>query len=486
MVEIADPFLTAHKVENFFDLGTALSSISIRDQMIRARMFIDRAFEQELIGQDRSLLVIGAGAAGVTAGIRAAQFRVPTTVVERNDHPFECQAGCSTRYIDPTLYDWAVDHWPNAAFPWSGTPDMPLECTANWANRLASSWEQQLGQAHADLSHLSIRCGWEVIDAPLGPESDGLISVKMRSREGHLSTERFRTIVWCGGWGHEAHQLANFTSYRFWDTDHIAERNLGLSRPPRVLISGGGDGALQDLLRVLTGQSAHQILEILRNDQTIRRAIDAIEPVIQSKEDQAQRAMTWSRTRIHDHRIQQRLHDVHLDQVRWLLNTSNAAPAVGHHLPVMLRKPFPATVELAHSCSHFSRCYPLNRFLSLLFIEYLRAQGNTNFRLRSYTITKDIRGTNNHTCPTAGAPLDCWGHPHEVSFEKSECSQFNTGDPHGAEVFDVILLRHSPISEPPPRRRNTISVRDGAGNPHNPSTKVEVVERRHALPYHVP
>src|SRR5437879_3176765 len=106
------PALFAHHVTPLlFDIGSRLSPASIRDQMIRGKLIADRAREERLIGPTRPLLVIGAGAGGATAALVASMSGVPTLLVDSAPRPFSVQASCSTRYVDPTQYDWPVDTW---------------------------------------------------------------------------------------------------------------------------------------------------------------------------------------------------------------------------------------------------------------------------------------------------------------------------------------------------------------------------------------
>jgi hypothetical protein len=75
----------------------------------------------------------------------------------------------------------------------------------------------------------------------------------------------FRFILWATGFGKEMCEIPTGapTPYRghpFWDTDKFEAPNCGLSPSPRVLITGSGDGALQDFLRVATKlKSAEEI-----------------------------------------------------------------------------------------------------------------------------------------------------------------------------------------------------------------------------------
>src|ERR1039457_695001 len=125
---MADPFLLAHHVApRVFNISGRLTPVSLKDQMIRGRLFVDRAYENGEISsaRDRGLLVIGGGACGIPAAIRAAQYKVSATVVERSPRLFDLQAGCRTRWLDPAQYDWPLDHWTAGYFPWAGGT-MPL------------------------------------------------------------------------------------------------------------------------------------------------------------------------------------------------------------------------------------------------------------------------------------------------------------------------------------------------------------------------
>ncbi len=71
--------------------------------MVRGRMLIDRAIEANLIGPDEILLVIGAGACGATAAVRAAERDIKTLLIDKNSYvndeptPFRLQHQCKTR-----------------------------------------------------------------------------------------------------------------------------------------------------------------------------------------------------------------------------------------------------------------------------------------------------------------------------------------------------------------------------------------------------
>ena len=78
---MGDPILDAHQVvPGFFVISGPLAPISIRDQMIRGQLLVERLLEKRTIvptgniGPDSKfgVVIVGAGAAGVTAAITAA------------------------------------------------------------------------------------------------------------------------------------------------------------------------------------------------------------------------------------------------------------------------------------------------------------------------------------------------------------------------------------------------------------------------------
>src|ERR1700756_287114 len=146
---MSDPVLSAHQVYPlFFNLGGRISPISIRDQMVRGQTIVERALEAGVIGGGghRPLPVVGARAPGAAAAIHAASHQVPTVLLDRDASPFTRQARCATRWIDPTQYDWPVDHWDRGLCP-SVPVATPLPWRSDWSNRLAAQWSIRLNRA---------------------------------------------------------------------------------------------------------------------------------------------------------------------------------------------------------------------------------------------------------------------------------------------------------------------------------------------------
>ena len=131
----ADPLLHVHRRETGeYSIAGKYNPASIKDQMVRAVGIVDRAVRYRIIGPNKRLLVVGAGAAGVSAAIRAADAQTGTTLVEREDAPLQRQ-GDSFRMVDPTGSDW-----PHAGWNEGGVSGLPLPLLRKPAVELVRLW----------------------------------------------------------------------------------------------------------------------------------------------------------------------------------------------------------------------------------------------------------------------------------------------------------------------------------------------------------
>ena len=97
--------LSLKVASNVFDLSSGLHHISIRDQMVRAQLAVRdlKRGDPEL----DSLLIVGAGVAGIAAALEAEARGVRSVVVvEAAAQPFSLLRGVTERYIGPFMYEW--------------------------------------------------------------------------------------------------------------------------------------------------------------------------------------------------------------------------------------------------------------------------------------------------------------------------------------------------------------------------------------------
>jgi len=227
---------------------------------------------------------------------------------------------------------------------------------------------------------------------------------------------------------------------------------------PEIVISGSGDGALQDFLRITTNnKSAEEILRSFSVPDTDVRTL-------QSAEDLTQRAYHWGATKAHDHEVVDPLHQVHRGLVESLVPRGKPRDPFIKILDGLVRTPVPK-ITLICSCTHFSNAYGLNRFLTLLIARYLELYRGQSDVLRLGKNVKSVQGINGHTCH--GNPITCHGEDHEVELvDATRCA----GRP-GTAVVDTI-------------QANIVIIRHGI-DPSNLPPVPDVMLPRQMMPYHV-
>jgi hypothetical protein len=434
--------------------------------MVRAQAIVEDAIAEGLIGPpDRPLLVVGAGAAGAAAAIWAANHRVPTTLIDRGPSAFTLQAACPTRRIDPGQYDWPVDHWVTPDFPCVPFPTA-MRWSETFSQRLAAGWKEQLKAAKDAYPSLAVH--YKTTAEPgvmlFGGAPAAPIGWAMPLDGGLTGTHNFAMVLWTVGFAPEACTCGAYRGFAFWEKDRFSEPNCGLAAatPADVVISGSGDGALQDFLRITTGrQLARNILNTffrLAGPTFLPR--DQVERELHCAEDLAQRAASWGpgrrggATDKNDHATLQRLHDAHDQLVQALLfvpgpagppfTLYRGAAAALAALAALVAKAT-AKVRLIHSCTHFSNAYGLNRFLVLLIGRCLEAlSGPGSVFIGQRRVAEPPGVVCKHPTPTPINPTDCLGKPHELILELARDCRAPANPPVAAGMLtaNVVIIRH--------------------------------------------
>ncbi|HEY1754207.1 MAG TPA: hypothetical protein VGG72_02340 [Bryobacteraceae bacterium] len=439
-----DPFLYIHRLPNGeYSIAGKYNPASIKDQMVRAVALIDRAIFHKVLDNPRKLLVVGAGAAGASAAFRGCEHKINTTLVERNTSPFERQRN-SSRVVDPTEFDWPAPHWRDA-----GMPGLPLLFERGPASAIAARWQEVYDQRERDDIYLTVRTRTLFVRSMQLPDGRHVALFQdVDSKDNHW--EEFDFVLNCAGPGEEQVSLGDskYASYLFWADDKLEADNFGLPSPlpqPRILISGGGDGALQDFLRIaFPGKTARDVYEHLLPEASMSLLRAEIERKIFAAEDAFRRAWVWSEDERLDCQVLRLLHQVHREVAKDAAKQIQAAKTVPRPFADRL-----ANVRVMHSCDHFSICYAFNRFLALLVNELAGAKHFVpNRRLRQVYSAAPAA----HQCDLR--PAYCWEHPHEVHFSESTCAeQRDVGKP---AVHDIVVLRHGPKAGTPKLARQIL------------------------------
>lgn len=205
-----------------------------------------------------------------------------------------------------------------------------------------------------------------------------------------------------------------------------------------MLISGGGDGSLQDYLRVVCRMTAGDIY---------RRLPDEIKKFVEQEvakiEDVAMRSYLWGDTGELDHPIHQYVQETYHALVTYLLTLDAAAADLKHQLKQVVQDRIPGLkLKFIYPCDHFWSCYPLNRFLVLLLSEYINLEFNIP-TLEPNTKLLDVSGIN-HLCNNL--PPDCHGEDHEVTVAEATCMDYRDSERNKRSLadgpFNILIIRH--------------------------------------------
>lgn len=474
--------------ERQYDL-TGLRTGSVRDQFVRAfsitHALLDDVEQIKNDDPDMGLLVLGAGVSGISCALVAALRGVRVTVIEKRDREFHTLSNAKSRRIAPFEYDWPRPKPNSSQFcpPW-----FPLQFSSNTAYRLAAQWQSALQLFLSSPNTLEILHGFNARNFVCTP-FNGSVQVKgpWDGKNSARRTRHFGAVIACTGFMRERTlvrqmrrdvqhpdsnttglvQLRSFHGVRFWfDSDYLDHwkfNTRGRDTVKSVLVSGGGDGAMQDFQRAATRKFGLPLLEHLETclgspiaDKYLVRLLAA--------EDRARRACAWGMSnpndtapdgemQIWDATFRKVVDDVCEDYVESYGRRNQILDAAGENVDKvaaakpafeqlaqdLLRddfkgEPFPTFVWVTRE-PHLGFAYALNRFLSLFLLKVLTEgfdapQATLLFRESISQIVRD--NASRDCCPAR----DCRGYTHHVSFGS---------DKHSYLSFQIIVIRHGLI-----------------------------------------
>jgi hypothetical protein len=415
--------------------------MSIRDQMFRGYILIRRALDTNLLkpNQDLPILVVGGGVAGVIASLTAVDNGVPVILLEQSLF-FNKQKDARHRIVCPTQYDWPAAHWRQGLYPWTG-PRLPLTWYREPSSVITAEWTSELFRIASTNPLLNLRYYTKFTGFEIDPE--GVVQASYRrispttGGEGPLETSRFSLLICCAGFGAERTKVpSTYTGYRFWERDPYSRPNIGLEPGvrPNVLISGAGDGSLQDYIRLLCRKTAGDVYHNFPDDLK-----KGIEDEIAKIEDSAMRSFLWGDTGPLDHPIHHEVQEKYRALVNRLLKSS---PHLRRSLAGLLDDaPKKMSIKLLYPCNHFWSCYALNRFIVLLVSSYIEREWNIQ-TLHPNSKVLSVRGVG-HVCNNS--PNECHGQDHDVDITDSTCPTYNdASDARQLDdgPFNIVITRH--------------------------------------------
>lgn len=430
------------------------SPVSIRDQVVRANYLVEHLAASGELAQTTRLLVLGAGAAGVMATVAAVRRGVAdVTLVEKSGTVMPLQARTQTRWLDPVQYDWpagqwAMNEWPvpetgSRRFTAVSAPFPPLRSAIaeDWALNFQNRAAKTMGSAVKTLYHTEAGMWFRSLPG---------FSVPLTNvNTGAKTTIDADLIIFAAGFGTEHAAVPDATNpphdfwgLDFWSPDKFELPDMGITaRTNGVLVSGGGDGALQDFVRLTTGlRSVGDIM--VRVWATTDEFTEWKQQFMNvwHWEDHANRSRGYAPHPLAECDLLRRLHARHQDAVE-ALTASSEWTTVADWFDERLSNRAVGSVFLALKCDHFGWCYGLNRSVALILLEYLKR------RKVSVLKTHVAVQSTEHVATTHPCGHGCWGHKHRVHLAQNVSCATSDDDIKSSkdtkpELYDGLVIRH--------------------------------------------
>ena len=462
---MANPILILHKIADcVFDL-TGLRTGSVRDQLLRASLLANCLRDEKAIFGSSELLVIGAGAAGMCAALTAAKRGVNVTVVEKEASPFFTFYSAAWREIDPVEYDWPHDHYNLGHFPISPGHFFLAQTRGTGAN-LASLWtivwndwlnrlDGKGGRGKITLlTNVNAKSIYGSRAYPKGVRDS--IEVDGPFVSGNAkATKAFGAIIVAAGFESERtddertpDKWNNYKGPAFWtDDDGVTGRSFPLPYK-NIVISGGGDGAMQDFQRVLTGCFGKSLLSELEKVATNLPRFDIYKfrDKMLAADSVGQRANAWQDSKkpakvaiAQWHAEFEKIVD---DLLRPLTTGDLMALASGLFRREFFNPDHPK-VTWVYQDQTPGYAYALNRFLCLVLINIASKPPFDKFiQLYPHSYIDEIKPSYmTHQCSSA---TQCLKIPHDLTIKSHSVSN---RPPIKISKADLIIVRHGAVSQ---------------------------------------
>ncbi|BAM02857.1 MDR/zinc-dependent alcohol dehydrogenase-like family protein [Phycisphaera mikurensis] len=376
---------------------------SIRDVAWRAEQLAAALVEAGVLGPGTEVVIAGVGPAGVAAtGACLAAGATVTVVSGASGRQSILQR--STRHVCPTTFDHPMDHWQIGSHPLPGQ-DAAVAWAAGPADRLLAGFAANLNRWLRETPRFRVVGSTDFV----GYEAVGGGGVVV-SCSGGLTLRADLLLLATGiGFSRRGVPGSLFRSRDYWeshDTVFKPPRAAGL----RVLVAGGGDGALNDLVRLLTGRASVD---------TLLEEVDRCLPLTLVREhaEHAWREFAAGgdeaaeRRRLRD---RQRWLDGHLDE---LWGRAAVRAVIGDAALPLTRR---SCVRLVTREAWFDDAYLVNRLLAGLLLRFLGEDlpgrnGGLVPLLCGWEVAGCV-GLNGHACE--GDRHLCAKHPHRVRFRR--------------------------------------------------------------------
>ncbi len=390
--------------------------------MWRSQALCERLYVNRVLKRGSQILIVGGGVSGMVAALAALSLGAKVTLVERSSKLASRQADCYTRTICPTTFDFPFAHWDRSYYPISGHR-AKIPWRRNGAAAAQSQWVK-LFNSKVNRRRPKINLLFDAKLSQFAPDAGGVSATieGFSAASGYIGPQHqdFALAILCLGPGTEKPSISGskFCGHNFWDAsdplfDFADVPTAQAYAETPVLLVGGGDGGLGDLVGLLTGQ--REFAHIVRAIGFTAKDRDEIHQIRLSLNANYQVGCERSEHRIFS-AVQQ--DSVRLADALW--DRATIRNSVTKLLRPNDQRPF---VQLVMPCYHFRFGYVANRIVAQLFIRALSEdlQGlNGNIApIRMGAKLVSISSSSGHVC-TGDCQL-CSQAWHTAVFEPSVC-----------------------------------------------------------------
>jgi FAD dependent oxidoreductase len=215
-------------------LGSVNRHITVHSQQCRAINLIHALIRLDGGLDGRSMAIVGAGFAGLTAAAYALEkTTAKVALFETAPRPLWVQDHCANRWLHPGIYDWPS---PGSLEPRTSLPvlNWHADKASNVAKHVRAEWERIAARKGGFSSHFETK-----VDAVTAAASGNLLVEFANGQQ-----EEFDVVVLAVGFGLETGRPGRIS---YWnDADGLDD----IPPDSTILISGFGDGGLADVLRL--------------------------------------------------------------------------------------------------------------------------------------------------------------------------------------------------------------------------------------------
>jgi hypothetical protein len=275
-----------------YSIGTFSSGVTVLSQQIRAlnlawafveARLIDCVIPNRRASKPQRIAVVGGGFAGLTfaAGLLAKQANAEITIFEERDTLLPLQHGSDSRWLHPQIYNWPgqrsemnVAMLPVLNWSAARASDVVVQIMTEWKASINRAPSQV--RLYCNARHLQVReiSGNKLVVEWVGERRDPRDATMAEDAQIHAvgASESFDHVVLAIGFGLEQDDAVSY-----WRNEQLGQPSLDQPRKT-FLVSGQGDGAMIDLLRLrISHYRPDRILdELFSSRPTLLSAVEGL------------------------------------------------------------------------------------------------------------------------------------------------------------------------------------------------------------------